>query len=43
MMPIMPNTSVRPLDTRNNSSPYWTPLSNWIRKMLKSIFGVRGE
>ena len=36
-MPMMPNTSVRPLATRNSSSPYCTPFSSWIRKVPKSI------
>jgi hypothetical protein len=34
---MMPKISVRPLATRNSSSPYWTALRHWIRKVAKSI------
>src|SRR5574338_1696369 len=34
---MMPNTSVRPLATRNSSRPYCSAFSVWIRKVAKSI------
>src|SRR5438067_863490 len=37
MMPMMPNTSVSPLATRNSSSPYCTPFSSWMRKVWRSM------
>lgn len=37
MTPMIPKISVSPLATRNNNNPYWTPLSNWIKKMYGSI------
>ena len=34
---MMPKISVRPLATRNSSSPYWTAFRHWIRKVARSI------
>jgi hypothetical protein len=33
----MPKINVRPLATRNNVKPYWTPFKTCIRKVAKSI------
>src|SRR6478609_3295337 len=43
MMPMIPKISVRPLATRNSSSPYWIPLRSWIRKVAASISGNLGQ
>src|SRR5690606_4876051 len=37
MMPMMPKISVRPLATRNSSSPCCKAVRHWMRKMLASM------
>src|SRR5687767_13818547 len=34
---MIPKIRVRPAASMNSSSPYWTLLSSWIRKLAKSI------
>src|ERR1041385_1239398 len=40
---MMPKISVRPLATRNSSSPYCTLFNTWIRKISRSTLRPRQD